>query len=111
MLSVSALKDKGYVVVFQDGHVPIRSKGATQDAIVMLIVKQGKLYRLLDQPVCGSKGILDQGLMSVTESEQEAPKIELIPRTQSSNPKDGHEASSSTIKTSWYELTLMDAQE
>ena len=44
----------------------IRLEGAAQDAVVILGVREGKLYRLLGQPVYGSKGILDQGLMSMT---------------------------------------------
>ena len=75
---------KGYAVAFQDGQVLIRSEGATQDAAVMLGVSKGKLYWLLGQLVCGSKGILNQGLMSV-----QAPKIELILKIQSSNLEDG----------------------
>ena len=69
LLSVSALKDKGYGVVFQDGQILIQSKRATQDAVVMLGVRQGKLYRLLGQLVCGSKENLDRGSMSMTEVE------------------------------------------
>ena len=58
---------------------------------MMFGVKQGKLYRLLGQLVCGSKGILDRGLISLIKSEQETQKIELIPRTESSNLEDGRE--------------------
>ena len=44
-------------------------------------VRQGKLYRLLGHHIRRSKGTLDRELMSVTKSEQEALKIELIPGT------------------------------
>ena len=57
----------------------------------MLGVKHGRLYRLLGQPVCKSKGILDLGSVSVT---------------------DGCEATSNTVKSlSWYEMIQLDAQE
>jgi hypothetical protein len=58
-LSVSTLEDEGYGVVFQHGHVLIYPEGATLDAATVLGVRQGRLYRLLGQPVCESKGILD----------------------------------------------------
>jgi hypothetical protein len=39
--------------------------------------REGRLYRLQGQPIRKSKGILDHGLMSVTEDEEkEAPKGE-----------------------------------
>ena len=47
----------------------------------------------------------------MTESKKEALDIELISGTHSFNLKDVCEVSSSTIKTSWQEMTLMDAQE
>jgi hypothetical protein len=60
LLLVSALEDMGYAVMFEDGHVLIRSEGVdTQDTTVRLGIKEGMIYRLLGQPVCGSKGILD----------------------------------------------------
>jgi hypothetical protein len=60
-LSVSALEDMGYAVMFEDGHVLIRSEGAdTQDAAVRLSIREGMMYRVLGQPVVGSKGILDR---------------------------------------------------
>jgi hypothetical protein len=67
--------------------------------------------------VDGSKGILDHGLMSVAEDEdQEAPKGTQCLETSSvrSQPSDGKRelAPSSFVKRpSWYEMTLMDAQE
>ena len=45
-----------------------------------------------------SRGILDSKTMSETESDHDAPMIEVIPRTQSSNAEDGSEDSSSTVK-------------
>jgi hypothetical protein len=61
VLSISALKDMGYAVTFNEEHVLIHSKGAdTQDAVVRLGIREGMLYRLLGQPVCESKGILDR---------------------------------------------------
>jgi hypothetical protein len=60
-LSVSALEDMGYAVMFEDGQVLIRSEGAdTQDAAVRLGIREGMMYRVLGQPVVGSKGILDR---------------------------------------------------
>jgi hypothetical protein len=47
------------------------------------------MYRVLGQPVVGSKGILDQRSVSVVES-------------------SGRVTSSKTV--SWYDLTLMDEQ-
>jgi hypothetical protein len=59
-LSVSTLEDMGYAVTFKDGHVVIHSKGEnTLDATVRLGIKNGMMYRVLRQPVVGSKGILD----------------------------------------------------
>jgi hypothetical protein len=61
LLSVSALEDMGYAVMFEDGQVLIRSEGAdTQDAAVRLGIREGMMYRVLGQPVVGSKGILDR---------------------------------------------------
>lgn len=54
-------------------------------------------------------GILDRGLVLVIGSEKEAPNTKLIPKTQSSNQDNEHAAYCSTVRTSWYELTLMDA--
>jgi hypothetical protein len=66
LLSVSTLEDKGYRVVFQRGHVLIYPEGATLDATTVLGVRRGRLYRLLGQLVCNSKGILDSRLVLVT---------------------------------------------
>jgi len=65
-LLVSTLEDEGYGVVFKHGHVFIYPKEATLDTTTMLGVRKGRLYMLLGQPVCESKGILDSRSMSVT---------------------------------------------
>ena len=52
---------------------------------------------------------MDCGSMPMKKSEQEAPKVEVV---QFVNPEDGRDVSSSIIRTnSWYEMTLLDAQE
>jgi hypothetical protein len=58
LLSVSTLEDEGYGVIIQHGHMHIYLEAASLDAVAMLSVRQGRLYRLL--------GILDSGLVSVT---------------------------------------------
>jgi hypothetical protein len=69
-LSISSLEDTGYAVMFEDGQVLIRSEGAdTQDAAVRLGIREGMMYRVLGQPMCGSKGILDR------RSDQSATKV------------------------------------
>jgi hypothetical protein len=76
-LSVSALEDKGYVVLFQNKHVFMHSEGASPDITINIGVREGRVYRLKGKLIGGSKGILDHGLISVTEDEeQEAPKGE-----------------------------------
>jgi hypothetical protein len=62
-LSISALEDMGYEVMFANGHVLIRAEGAALDAVVRLGIKQGLMYRVLGQPVGGSREILDQRSM------------------------------------------------
>jgi hypothetical protein len=90
LLSVSALEDERYGVVFKHGHVFIHPKGATMDIAEVIGVRQGRLYRLLGQPVCESKGILDLGSMSMTGSS---------------------EATSNIVRSlNSYEMTLLDAQ-
>jgi hypothetical protein len=60
-LSMAALEDMGYAVMFEDGQVLIRSEGAnTQEAAVRLGIREGMMYKVLGQPVVGSKGILDR---------------------------------------------------
>jgi hypothetical protein len=65
---VSALEDMGYVVMFADGQVLIRSEGAALDAAMRLGIKQGMMYRMLGQSVGGSMGILDKRSVSKTVS-------------------------------------------
>jgi hypothetical protein len=107
---------QGYTISFEDGQVLI-PKGSDLDSARVLGVREGKVYRLQGKPVSGSKGILDHGSMSVAEDEeQEAPKGTQCSETSSvgSQPSGGKEElapSSSVRKPSWYELTLMDAQE
>jgi trimethylamine:corrinoid methyltransferase-like protein len=60
LLSVSALEDMGYAIMFEDGQVLIRSEGADiSDAVVRLGIREGMIYRLMRQLVVGSKVILD----------------------------------------------------
>jgi hypothetical protein len=47
LLSVSALEDMGYAIMFKDGHVLICSKGATLDATVRLGIREDMMYRVL----------------------------------------------------------------
>jgi hypothetical protein len=90
LLSVSALEDEGYGVVFHHGQVLIYPEGATQGTTIVLGVRYERLYRLLGQTVIGFKGILDSGSVSVT---------------------DGCETSSSTVRRlTWYEMTLMEEE-
>jgi hypothetical protein len=93
LLSVSTLEDMGYVVMFEDGQVLIWSEGAdTQDAIVRLGIRENMMYKVLGQPVVGSKGILDCRSVSKTESS------ELV-------------TPSKIVKTvNWYDMTLMDEE-
>jgi hypothetical protein len=58
-LSVSALDESGFGVVFYGGHVFLYPVGATVDTTVMLGVKYEGMYRLLGRPVLGSNGFLD----------------------------------------------------
>jgi hypothetical protein len=91
LLSVATLEDMEYAVMFKDGQVLIRTEGEdTKDATVRLGIREGMMYRVLGQPVVGSKGILDQRSVSVAESY-------------------GRVAPSKTAKfVSWYDLTLME---
>jgi len=117
LLSVSALEDKGYAVLFQNEQVFMRSKGARPDTTISISAREGKVYMLQGKPVGGSKGILDHGSMSVAkDKEHEAPKGEQSSRTsnvgsQPSNGKRDLSPSSSVRRPCWYKMTLMDAQE
>jgi hypothetical protein len=59
------------------------------DAAVRLGIRKGMMYRVLGQPVVGSKVILDQSSILVAKS-------------------GGRVASSKTV--SWYDMTLMEEQ-
>jgi hypothetical protein len=63
VLYISSIEDMGYEVMFVDGQVLIRAEGAALDAAVRLDIKQGLMYRVLGQPVGGSREILDQRSM------------------------------------------------
>jgi hypothetical protein len=89
LLYVSALEDKGYAMMFEDGQGLKWSEGASLDATMRLGIRKDMMYRVLGQPVVGFKGILDQQSVSIVES-------------------SGREASSKTV--SWYDLTLMEEQ-
>jgi hypothetical protein len=65
LLLVSTLEDEGYGFVFEHEHVLIFSEVATLDTSIVLGVKQWMFHRLLGQPMCESKGILDLGLVLV----------------------------------------------
>jgi hypothetical protein len=83
-ISVSALDESGFGVVFHVGNVFLYPMGATADRVVMLGVKYEGLYMLLGRPVLGSNGFLDSDSMS--ESWQVAQRErELIHGTQSSS--------------------------
>jgi hypothetical protein len=64
LLSRSTLEDMGYEVMFVDGHVLIQKKREALDATVRLGIRQGMMYRVLGQPLGGSRGILDQRSVS-----------------------------------------------
>jgi hypothetical protein len=101
LLSVSALDESGFGVVFNSGHVFLYPVGATADTTTMLGVRYERLYRLLGRPVLESSGFLDSD--SVSESWQVARERELIHGTQSS---------SGTLKgLNRHESTQLDAQE
>jgi hypothetical protein len=100
-LSVSALDESGFGVVFNNGHVFLYPVGETVDTTVMLGVKYEGLYRFLGRLVLGSSGFRDSD--SVLESWQVAQEKELIHGTQSS---------SGTLKgLNKHESTQLDAHE
>jgi len=59
LLLVAAFEDDEYEIMFQDGHVLVYSKEATQDMAIVLGVQKERLYRLLGRPIIGSNGLLD----------------------------------------------------
>jgi hypothetical protein len=66
LLSVSALDESVFGVVFHGGHVYLYPVGATVDTTMILGVKYEGLYMLLGRLVLGSSGFLDS--YSVSES-------------------------------------------
>eukprot|EP01018_Ginkgo_biloba_P008178 Gb_06598 [translate_table: standard] len=66
------------------------------------------MYIVRGQPMYG-----ESGWLSDSESEREAPKIEVVSSIQSSIQGSGRDAHSSTSRRiNWYEMTLLDdAQE
>jgi hypothetical protein len=92
-------------------------KGSNIDLAFVLGVREGKVYNLQGKPVGGSKGILVHGSMLVAEDkEHESSKGEQSSQTSSvrSQSSDGKRELSPSIFVrgpSWYESTLMDAQE
>jgi hypothetical protein len=64
LLSILAMEDMEYEVMFVHGQVLIRAERVALDAAVRLGIRQGMLYRVLGQPVGGSRGILDQRSVS-----------------------------------------------
>jgi hypothetical protein len=89
LLSVSTLEDMGYAVMFEDGQVLIRFRGSNLGCNCEAWHQGGYDVQGAGIAGSGSKGILDQRLVSVVES-------------------SGRVTSSKTV--SWYDLTLMDEQ-
>jgi hypothetical protein len=76
LLLVSSLEVDGFGVAFYYGKVFLYLEGATPDTTMMLGVGYERLYRLLGQPVLGSRGFLDSD--SVSESGKVAWERDLI---------------------------------
>jgi hypothetical protein len=57
-------------MTFQRGKVLIHPEGDIPNTIVIIEVREGRLYRLQGNNVRGSKKILDHGLMSLVEDEE-----------------------------------------
>lgn len=99
LLSMTALEDEKYEVEFQDGAILIRSvRVGTQDAAVMLSIKEGSLHKLLGHHVVGFRGSLELSFRGSLEFGQiESSRCEDLP---------------SSIKTRrWHEMAIQDAQE
>jgi hypothetical protein len=112
-LLISVMEDNDFAVMIKKVKVLIRLEGASPDTTMSIGIREGRLYRLLDKPVHGSKGILDHGSMSVTKDEEhEAPKGEHSSKTsrsgsESSGGKEELAPSSFVKRPNWYELILM----
>ena len=74
-LSVLALEDMGYTMLFMDRHVILCEKGAALDTTMRLGINQGMMYMLLEHPVGGSIGNLDQRSMYETVSWYEMTRV------------------------------------
>jgi hypothetical protein len=66
LLSVVDFEDEGYAVAFHNGHVLVYSREATQDATIVLGVRNERLYRLLGRPIIGSNGFMDSASASMS---------------------------------------------
>lgn len=51
LISVSAIEDKGYEVLFRGGHVLMYPKGSSVTSSKVIGAREGKLYRFLFQPL------------------------------------------------------------
>jgi hypothetical protein len=51
VLSVSAIEEKGYVVLFRDGQVLFMPRGSCPNSTMVLGVRESNLYRLKGQPM------------------------------------------------------------
>jgi hypothetical protein len=92
VLSVSKIDKKGLDVLFQDGHMLIKSRGSSSDTIGILGVREINLYRLKGHPM--------QAMESnrVTEDkEQVAQKVEQLRESQPSG-SSGKEQPSTSVK-------------
>jgi hypothetical protein len=51
VFSVSAIEEKGYDILFQDGQVLFTPKGSSSNTVVVLGVRESNLYRMKGQPM------------------------------------------------------------
>eukprot|EP01018_Ginkgo_biloba_P038969 Gb_38766 [translate_table: standard] len=93
LLSVSALEDDGYAVLFEGGHVLIYPLRVEPIEAVLLGDRRDKMYIVRGQPMYG-----ESGWLSDSKSEREAPEIEVVPSIQSSIQGSGRDAHSSTSR-------------
>jgi hypothetical protein len=71
VLSVSMIEEKGYAVLFQDGHVLFMPKGYSLDTIVVLGVRESNLYRIKGKPM---RAMANNNRVTMN-MEQVAPKV------------------------------------
>jgi hypothetical protein len=101
VLSVSAIKKKGFDVVFQDGQALIKPKGSSSDTAVVLRVRESNLYRLKGQPMRAMES------NRVAENKEAvAPKVEQLRGSQPSGLGGKEHPSKSVKKESWYEMAI-----